>query len=129
MATSIKKSHNLKYLKTKLEKLNSQREILIKETKQKQNELNKIKKEMESLLNEINRLQSGDDLIFSEHAILRYIERVMGIDLDELKEKILPKNEREKILNVADSMAYKKDNYEIKIIDKTIVTITKREKS
>jgi DNA repair ATPase RecN len=49
------------------------------------------REEMQRLQREIERLKGSQrDFIVSEHAIIRYIERVMGIDLDTLKEEILP---------------------------------------
>ena len=40
---------------------------------------------------EIRRLvKRSTQPIVSEHAIIRYCERVIGIDLDEIREKILP---------------------------------------
>lgn len=38
---------------------------------------------------EIKKLKRTPDIIVSEHALLRYVERVMGINIEEVKQKIL----------------------------------------
>ena len=64
-------------------------------------------------------------LVISEHAILRYIERVMGIDLEELKAKILPEDVLKKIkaLEGVDGTYPCSEGFKVRIRDRTIVTI------
>lgn len=124
----IKKSQNLKFLQTKLSKLQSQREILLKEVNEKQKGLTTLNKEIKTIQANLDDLkENSNDLIFSEHSILRYIERVMGIDMEALKEKILPKDERLKILKTSKSLTYKKDGLSFKIKDGVILTIANDE--
>lgn len=121
----IKLSQDLKFLQTKLAKLQSQRDILKKEVNDKKSTLGNLELEIKSLQEAIDKMTAGnDDLIFSEHSILRYIERVMGIDIEELKEKILPKKERQSILKTSSTLNFKKDGVSFRIKDGVIVTIT-----
>ena len=46
-----------------------------------------LENSLKSLEQKINNLQNSD-LIVSEHAIIRYIERVIGINIEEIVEKI-----------------------------------------
>ena len=46
-----------------------------------------LENSLKSLEQKINNLQNSD-LIDSEHAIIRYIERVIGINIEEIVEKI-----------------------------------------
>lgn len=84
------KSNDLKSLQTNL-KLT---EESIQQTK---TELTKVQKHYEALLLEKKQIEkelsaSNKKLSISEHAILRYIERVFEINVDEI-EKALAKNE------------------------------------
>lgn len=85
---SIKKSNELKYLLAKRQKLVLQREILKKVTKEKQDELTSLNLKIKNIDERLEKLISGNEIIFSEHAILRYIERVLGINLTDIKAKI-----------------------------------------
>lgn len=124
MATKdLKKSHNLKYLQTKLSDFRAKHEILLKESAENERKLLELKTQIQTLESEIAKLEKSGDLIFSEHAFLRYFERVLGINLDEVKEKILPQEERKKILSISKSMTYKKDNYSLKIQNGVVLTI------
>lgn len=124
----IKKAQNLKYFETKITKLKSEREILLKDVDEKQKSLAAFKKEIKSLQNKIDQIRSSsNEIIFSEHAILRYIERVMHIDIEELKEKILPKSEREAILKTSKTLNYKKGDFTLKIQDGVVVTVLTRD--
>ena len=124
MATKdLKKSHNLKYLQTKLSDFRAKHEILLKESAENECKLLELKTQIQTLESEIAKLEKSGDLIFSEHALLRYFERVLGINLDEVKEKILPREECKKILSISKSMTYKKDNYSLKIQNGVVLTI------
>lgn len=122
----IKLTQDLKFLQTKLVKMQAQGAVLIKEVTQMQNNLSTLNKQINTTQENIEKLSTNnDDLIFSEHSILRYIERVMGVDIEALKEKILPKEERQSILKTANSLSFKKDGVSFKIKDGIIITITK----
>ena len=92
---SIKKSNELKYLQTQRQKLVSQREILKKVTKEKQDELTSLNSKIKNIDERLEKLISGNEIIFSEHAILRYIARVLGINLTDIKAKIITESEKD----------------------------------
>lgn len=105
----IKLTQDLKFFQTKLAKMEAQRSVLIKEVTQMQNNLSGLNKQIKTLEENIHKLSTNnDDLIFSEHSILRYIERVMGVDIEALKEKILPKKERQSILKASNPLNFEK---------------------
>jgi hypothetical protein len=84
----IQKTQELKSLQVRLSKSKA---ILI--------ELNKDKKTLQEAYNQKSNLVAhleqqiiklkGSDIIVSEHAIIRFLERAMGIDIDMIKGKIL----------------------------------------
>lgn len=66
--------------------------------------------------------KKNDKLVVSEHAILRYLERVMKIDLEEIKLKILPDKLAEPIRTMG-SGTYPADTHRVKIKDNVVITI------
>ena len=91
----------LKQKKTYLEKV--QAEIQAK-TYQKGNidrEINQLKSKEQSIKEEIKKLTTkSTEIIVSEHAILRYFERVLGFNLDDIKKEICT----EEFLNLANTL-------------------------
>lgn len=122
---SIKKSNELKYLQTQRQKLVSQREILKKVTKEKQDELTSLNSKIKNIDEKLEKLISGNEIIFSEHAILRYIERVLGINLTDIKAKILTEPEKDECMQMGGNLTYKKEDFTVKIQDFVVTTIFK----
>ena len=91
-------------------------------------EISTLEESLKSLEQKINNLQNSD-LIVSEHAIIRYIERVIGINIEEIVEKIAT----EKIKKMAEccgSGLYPSENgdFKLKINNNVVVTILNNEK-
>lgn len=122
---SIKKSNELKYLQTQRQKLVSQREILKKVTKEKQDELASLNSKIKNIDEKLEKLIYGNEIIFSEHAILRYIERVLGINLTDIKAKILTEPEKDECMQMGGNLTYKKEDFTVKIQDFVVTTIFK----
>ncbi|MCR8699818.1 hypothetical protein CYJ41_05395 [Campylobacter ureolyticus] len=122
---SIKKSNELKYLQTQRQKLVSQREILKKVTKEKQDELTSLNSKIKNIDERLEKLISGNEIIFSEHAILRYIERVLGINLTDIKAKILTESEKDECMQMGGNLTYKKEDFTVKIQDFVVTTVFK----
>lgn len=122
---SIKKSNELKYLQTQRQKLVSQREILKKVTKEKQDELASLNSKIKNIDERLEKLISGNEIIFSEHAILRYIERVLGINLTDIKAKILTESEKDECMQMGGNLTYKKEDFSVKIQDFVVTTVFK----
>lgn len=124
---SIKDTNKLKYFEVKKTKLTSELELLKSEISNNQKTVAKINKDIQAIEEQINAIKTQNtELVFSEHSILRYIERVMGIDIEELKEKILTKDERRAILNLSKTMDYNKDDFIVKIKDNVVITVLKK---
>ncbi|MCZ6117353.1 hypothetical protein [Campylobacter ureolyticus] len=122
---SIKKSNELKYLQTQRQKLVSQREILKKVTKEKQDELTSLNSKIKNIDERLEKLISGNEIVFSEHAILRYIERVLGINLTDIKAKILTESEKDECMQMGGNLTYKKEDFTVKIQDFVVTTVFK----
>ena len=64
-----------------------------------------------------------ESVIISEHAVIRYIERVLGIDIKEIEKKIVDE-ETEKIIREMRPSRINKGEFSILIKDNTVTTIT-----
>ncbi|HCB1595204.1 TPA: hypothetical protein MYP09_001418 [Citrobacter farmeri] len=88
-----------------------QKELSVKESK---------KKELQERLDELR--SSSTEPIVSEHAILRYLERVEGLNIEEVKAKILTDKVKAQI-NFAKSCEINNSQYKIVVKNNVIVTI------
>lgn len=114
----------IKALSTQIEKfkleLNSkERELKLiqDEFKTKQEHLKKMNLELEELK------KSSSELIVSEHALLRYLERVYKLDLQKLSQEIVPLSLRATIDMLGNGEYHTDDGYSIKVHDNVVVTI------
>jgi chromosome segregation ATPase len=117
--------NNLKSLQTRKNSLQSDIDDLEKE----RNEINRrIKDKRNSLLqinNNIKQLQAN--VIVTEHAKLRYLERVKGINMVELEKEILGENLREQI-KILGSGRFNMNGYRLIVKNNSIITVEKESK-
>jgi len=120
----VKNSAEIKSLETRRNKLQTQRKMLNIEIQDKQKESNEMKMRINGFQKKIEQLKSqkNDDLIISEHAMLRYIERVMGIDLQDLQDKILPKDKIQAV-EAMGNCTYSLGEHKITVKDGVVVTV------
>lgn len=88
MGNAIKNETTLKSLKTRLEKEYASARVLEMEIKSLNKKKDIIYKNIRSLKDSIDKI-GKEYLVISEHAILRYIERVEIIPIEEVKAKVL----------------------------------------
>lgn len=48
-----------------------------------------LNKKKASLINLINELKTTEDIHVTDHAIIRYLERIEGVNIQEIKDKIV----------------------------------------
>ena len=85
----IKKKIELKGYKTQLEKVNGEISVIKNLISDKQKELNEKKKLVTSLESKISKIECNGKIHISEHAIIRYFERVLDFDIELVKKEIL----------------------------------------
>ncbi len=123
----MEKVRKAKQLETQIKKLWTDAETLkldlgIK-TREYQHKLDSIKK-LKFELEKVNSVETKT-LKVSEHAILRYIERVSGIRIEEIEQKILS----ESLIKLVEKLDYNNGTYPMNedfsviIKDLTVVTI------
>jgi len=122
--STVKDSAEIKGLETRRNKLQSERKALNIEIQDKQKQSSDMKTRIDGFQKKIEKLkaQKPKDLIVSEHAMLRYIERVMGIDLQELQERILPP-EKAMEVKAMGNCTYGMGDHRLTVKDGVIVTV------
>jgi chromosome segregation ATPase len=83
----------------------------------KQSELKRLREKVEKAK------ATGGKLIVTEHAILRYIERVMGINLDELRATIVPPAVETLVRNMGDGVYPVEGTHKLRVVNGTVVSL------
>jgi septation ring formation regulator EzrA len=84
----VKDRQRLKYLQTSLTELETTLPTLKEKAQVANQNYSRAQNDLAQLKHRIKTLQNKE-VIVSEHALLRYIERVMGVDLEEIKNQVL----------------------------------------
>ena len=113
------KANNLKSIRRALRQLEAE-VINIQEDIEENQLLIDDKLEMIKTLKERKELLEKGEIIISDHAMIRYIERVIGIPQSDIKSKIV--SDSFKRLYIGDGK-YKLDGVQYVIKDNVIVTI------
>lgn len=84
-------SQQLKQLQTRKYKLEIEVKELEREASESQKACSKARNKLDNIKKEISLLKEKE-VIVTEHAVIRYLERVMGLDIDQVKKEILTTN-------------------------------------
>lgn len=79
--------------------------------------------EIKSITSKIERLNSKNTLRVSEHAVLRYLERVKGIDISQVEKDILSESVMALIEQLGGTGKYPNNGFHVVIKDNTVVTV------
>ena len=120
-----------KRLRTELKKLESMKsEILVKIKgikQQKSNvdrELSAATTNLKEIEKKIEKIQLEERIIVSEHAILRYIERVIGINIEEISRKIVSEELEQTIMSLGNGVyTVNQNEFRIKVKENVVVTV------
>lgn len=83
----------------------------------KQEALNRLKVEIEARIKESR-------VIFSDHALVRYLERVRGIDMQEVREEMLPSLLKEQIATLGSgTFPVNGGKFQLRVKKHVIVTV------
>ena len=117
----IMKNESIKILLRKEKELVSEIEDIKGKKKEIDKNLEIKRKKLEGVKAKIANAQ--ESVIISEHAVIRYIERVLGIDIKEIEKKIVDE-ETEKIIMELRPSKICRGEFSILIKDNTVTTIT-----
>lgn len=87
---SIQATHEIKIINSRLRRLELDLETRLQEKQRAETEYLKVKEEVQSLKLKLKQIaERSKEPVVTEHALLRYIERVCGIDLNAVRQQIL----------------------------------------
>jgi hypothetical protein len=100
------KQEKLKQLNDRKEKLYERQRSLKHQRRQSDKhfdfQINETHKEITRIKNEIRGLHTSPDTLIKDHAIVRYCERVMGMDMDLIRKEILSHGNAERLQGITD---------------------------
>ena len=122
--------NKLKTLNTELKRLEdakkgllSKKDTLTTEVNSNRSSLSKIANYIREKKKEIHNLSNSGETIISEHAILRYLERECGLEIDNIKSLILNEEAKGLVSLVGSNGNVKINGLTYVIVDNVIVTI------
>ncbi len=107
----------LEKLEGEMEALKMQKISIGQEIQAKNTQVIKVRNELKKLN------KKSDNLIVSEHAILRYLERVKKVDLELLCDEILTKEVIEAYQQLGDGKYPINNEYKVVIKDNVVLTV------
>lgn len=120
----IKDSQKIKGFTTHLNRLKAEAEILKIQVSSKNKEYNDKLVEINKIQKEIDKLSSTKSFRVSEHAIVRYFERIKGFNIQEIEDEILSKEILEMSETLGGNGKYpNKKGYHVVMKDNCVVTI------
>lgn len=118
----IKKSHELKGLQVRLEKKKAELKLLKEDKEDLDSKYLTCKYDVDTLKKRVDEFSKETKITVSEHALLRYIERVNGVDLNAIREKILTSSLVSSIKAMGNGK-HPLDGCRAVVVNNTIVTI------
>ena len=103
-----------------IDNIKEQQKVLQSSMDKKAHQLKKYKEELLAL-----QMQS-DEIIISEHAILRYLERVYKLDITKLYKEIVTPKVHEQIKTFGNG-TYSVEVFSIRVVDNVVVTVLAEE--
>lgn len=123
MSRTIDKT-KLKGLQSQISKLKSDIDLDRAQLSTIQKGINSKLARIKELEKEFKKLSQNNELIVSEHAILRYLERVKELDLEEVTNSILNEKAMELYEKLGNSSGkYPVDGFNLVIKDNVVITI------
>ena len=121
----LKNKETRKQLSSQLQKIEGEMEALGVEISAKQQFLRTKQSHRDDLVKKIKQLDRSENIMVSEHAIIRYFERILGYNIQTIKETILSKSFLEIFSKVSCNGTYPSGEFRVIIKDNTIVSIIK----
>lgn len=121
---NLRKSTELKGLTSQKIKLEEQISLLKKEQSLLSKEINDKGLKLKEIENKISNLSRNDKITVSEHALLRYCERILNINMKDILAEILDEDfiNQYQILGKG-TYPIKDKGFRVKITDGVVVTV------
>lgn len=115
------RSVELKTLQTRLRKAEAILEGLRDEQRAVSRRMAEAQATADLLRRHIAALQDAG-IVITEHAMLRYLQRVHGIDLEQVQREMLPANVEERIRTLGSGL-FPVDGFSLRVRDGQVVTV------
>lgn len=122
MSRKINAPQNLKQLQTQLGKAQADLQAAKQEQQEASRKVTRCHEIVESLKKQIDTLPK-EGLVVSEHAMLRYFERVLGYDLSDIRTKIITPQTEEATKVVGSSGLFPCDGGKVRLKGGVAVTV------
>ena len=120
----MKKETTLKGLQSQLNTAKGEWEALKIESANKQRECSNKKFQIDNLENEILKLtKKGNTIKVSEHAVLRYLERISGLSIENVEGLILNENVLNMVSKLRGNGSYPNNGFKVVIKNNVVVII------
>lgn len=124
---SMTTSANLKNTQVLITKIETEIQHLSAEMRLVQENISTKTAQLQSYKEQLLKLQkNSQELIVSEHAVLRYLQRVYGLDLEKLNSEIVPESLKSRIASLGNG-TYAADGFRIRVVDNMVVTVLESE--
>lgn len=120
---NIKDGHQLKHLQTRKAKLEAELIQLNKNLKLANEEYCKCKNQLKSIHYQISNFVKSDELIVTEHAVLRFIERKYKLDIKEIEKQIINDKVKSQILVLGNGKYPIGEGLKIVVKNNSVVTV------
>ena len=119
----MKEAQQIKGLKTQLNKALSEFESIKIEIANRKKEKELKNSTIQSLKSRIKNLESNGKIIVTEHAIIRYFERVLGVDIAEVESQILTDEVVSFINSMGENGTYPNKEFKVIVKNNAIITV------
>lgn len=120
----------LKSLEVRRSEANRRLSALQQELSALQKKVQAEQRDISAIDREIDRLKTkkeAGELIVSEHAILRFLERVWKIDIEDVKQDIAPPTIQQAVKALGNGEYPVGDTHKIRVRDNVVITITTKD--
>ena len=122
---ALKQKEELKKLQSLLIKQKSEIDLIRRERQLINERLSVAEKNLRNTEEELKKLKTGNKIIVSEHAVLRYLERTMELDLKAVENEILTEETVKQYRTLGNGKYPVSNGCKAVIKDNVVLTITK----
>lgn len=122
---AIKQKEELKKLQSLLIKQKSEIDLIKRERQLINERLSVAERNLRNTEEELKKLKTGNKIIVSEHAVLRYLERTMELDLKAVENEILSEEVVSQYRTLGNGKYPVSNGCKAVIKDNVVITVTK----
>ena len=122
---ALKQKEELKKLQSLLVKQKSEIDLIKRERQLVDERLTVAERNLKKIEEEMKKVKTGNKIIVSEHAILRYLERTMELDLKAVEKEILTDETLKQYRTLGNGKYPVSNGCKAVIKDNVVITVTK----